>query len=368
MKISINEPCHENWDAMTPNDKGAFCKSCAKDVVDFSKMGIAEIKSFFSKPQGKVCGRFEEKQLQELTFDDFFAKFTYWNFTKKFAVIFFMAFGFWIFSNASAFAQNNRNMMKGEVMCVPDRTPKKEIPKNHDNDIVNGKRMIKGKIAKHEPVTTVEPQQMMMGMVAIRPQTQKVVEPVIADTLKNEDAPFIEDNLELTNTVKTITGDTVVTIDIEEIKTLDNTIKGNATVTNYIEPINTNDYMIKGDVICTIEKVVEHKEPTTPVLIDPVPEVTKIDSIARDVNPIKDISSQTIIYPNPSKGNFLIETNILTKQTVTMLDENGRIVLSQNITGTSNIDASALRAGIYTVLIKDNSSDAIEKKRIVIVK
>src|ERR1700747_3034004 len=118
MKISINEPCHENWDAMTPNDKGAFCKSCSKDVVDFSKMGIEEIKSFFSKPQsGKTCGRFEETQLQELTFDDFFSKFRYWNFAKKFAVIFFFTFGFALFST-DVLAQDNRRMMKGEVVFM----------------------------------------------------------------------------------------------------------------------------------------------------------------------------------------------------------------------------------------------------------
>ena len=346
MKISINEPCHENWDAMTPNAQGAFCKSCAKNVVDFSKMGISEIKSFFSKPQGKVCGRFEEKQLQELTFDDFFAKFTYWNFTKKFAAIFFMAFGFWIFSNSSVFAQNDRQMMKGEVMCVPERTPKKETPKNHDTDVVNGKRMIKGKIAKHEPVK--EPVQMAMGMIAIRPQVQKVVEPVAADTTKKEE-PVIERT-------------------IEQIKKPENVIKGNAIVTNDIVGVTNTNNIIKGDVICTIDKTVEHKESVKPITINPVSEVLKKDSVIAGVERIKDNLTQTIIYPNPSNGNFLIETNILTKQTVNVLDENGRVVLTQNITSTSNIDGSSLKVGVYNVIIKDNSSGDIIKKRIVIVK
>ncbi|MGZ3866971.1 MAG: hypothetical protein ACXVC6_12910 [Bacteroidia bacterium] len=130
MKISINEPCHENWDGMTPNDKGAFCHRCEKDVVDFSRMGISQIKNFFSKPQdnGKVCGRFKESQLQELSFDDFFSRFTYWNFSRKFAVIFFMAFGFWIFSN-TAVAQSNEHLT-GKVMYVPDKNPKADPLKN----------------------------------------------------------------------------------------------------------------------------------------------------------------------------------------------------------------------------------------------
>ena len=49
MKITINEPCHEKWDAMTPNTQGAFCKVCAKDVVDFSNKSLQQIKNFFSE-------------------------------------------------------------------------------------------------------------------------------------------------------------------------------------------------------------------------------------------------------------------------------------------------------------------------------
>jgi hypothetical protein len=95
MNIQINEPCHENWQDMTPNQQGAFCKVCNKDVVDFSKKSIAEIKSFFAeKTEGKICGRFEKKQLVYLSFDDFFNSFKYWALSKKFAVIFFFTFGF----------------------------------------------------------------------------------------------------------------------------------------------------------------------------------------------------------------------------------------------------------------------------------
>jgi len=132
MKISINEPCQENWDAMTPNTQGAFCKSCLKDVVDFSKMGVTQIKLFFSKNESseKICGRFKETQLQELSFDDFFSRFRYWNFTKKFAVIFFLFFGFWVFSNSLS-AQNTQHL-KGEVMIMPDKTPKKDTTKKKD--------------------------------------------------------------------------------------------------------------------------------------------------------------------------------------------------------------------------------------------
>ena len=34
----IPEPCHEDWDAMTPEEKGRFCKVCEKSVVDLTAM------------------------------------------------------------------------------------------------------------------------------------------------------------------------------------------------------------------------------------------------------------------------------------------------------------------------------------------
>jgi hypothetical protein len=99
MNIQINDPCHEDWQAMTPNRQGAFCQVCQKDVVDFSKKSIPQIKSFFKeRSEEKICGRFEKKQLVYLSFDDFFASFRYWALSRKVAVVFFFTLGFMAFT------------------------------------------------------------------------------------------------------------------------------------------------------------------------------------------------------------------------------------------------------------------------------
>jgi hypothetical protein len=133
MKITINEPCHENWDAMTPNTQGAFCKVCAKDVVDFSNKSLQQIKNFYSEERTeKVCARFKEEQLQELSVDDFVSKFQYWNIAKKFAAIFFIAFGLTIFSTQTGMAQG-APMVNSGVSYTPDKTPKKDTTKKQTN-------------------------------------------------------------------------------------------------------------------------------------------------------------------------------------------------------------------------------------------
>lgn len=64
IQLSIPEPCHEKWNEMTPVDKGRFCGSCQKKVVDFTTMSDREVAMFFKRPStGSVCGRFMNDQL-----------------------------------------------------------------------------------------------------------------------------------------------------------------------------------------------------------------------------------------------------------------------------------------------------------------
>jgi glycine cleavage system H lipoate-binding protein len=64
IQLSIPEPCHENWDSMSLSEKGRFCGSCQKEVVDFTGMTDAELFAFFAQPRtGSVCGRTHIGQL-----------------------------------------------------------------------------------------------------------------------------------------------------------------------------------------------------------------------------------------------------------------------------------------------------------------
>jgi hypothetical protein len=64
-KIHISNPCHEDWQNMTPDDLGRFCQSCEKSVIDFTTMPDYDIISFFKNNPKGVCGRFSNNQLDK---------------------------------------------------------------------------------------------------------------------------------------------------------------------------------------------------------------------------------------------------------------------------------------------------------------
>ena len=60
--INIAEPCHEDWNKMTPKNQGRHCVACNKTVIDFTKQTDEQIiKSL--ETNGNLCGRFKTQQL-----------------------------------------------------------------------------------------------------------------------------------------------------------------------------------------------------------------------------------------------------------------------------------------------------------------
>lgn len=60
--IQIPAPCSENWEHMTPREKGKFCSACSKTVYDFTQMSNNDIaKVLTDNPE--QCGVFTKEQL-----------------------------------------------------------------------------------------------------------------------------------------------------------------------------------------------------------------------------------------------------------------------------------------------------------------
>ncbi|MBV4358087.1 carboxypeptidase-like regulatory domain-containing protein [Pinibacter aurantiacus] len=103
--LHIADPCHEDWNKMSTTDKGRFCQSCSKQVVDFSLLSDKQILEYFSKQKGNTCGRFRDDQLDRpLDKQQAKAKVSLWKWIMT------VGFGFW-FSN-KAVSQTGETQLK----------------------------------------------------------------------------------------------------------------------------------------------------------------------------------------------------------------------------------------------------------------
>ncbi len=156
IKISIPELCHEDWNKMTPNEKGSFCSKCCKTVVDFTQKSPEEIKSILLRDsEKKICGRFMSNQLDEPLPQTINLNIPINTLPRQvtpmraFAIALFIAFGTTLFSCGT---YNNATV--GEVQI--------------DSTIITGE-------------TAPEPHPPMMGAIYVAPDKNQAAE---EDTIK----------------------------------------------------------------------------------------------------------------------------------------------------------------------------------------
>ncbi|RKR09638.1 hypothetical protein C8C83_1281 [Flavobacterium sp. 90] len=139
-KITIPEPCHENWNKMNPNENGRYCLSCSKTVVDFTSMLPDEIQHFFIQNQNnRICGRFKNEQLDSVTIQiPKQVLHTQTNYYKMFLLALFVAMGTTLFSCQNKEGKKQK-IDKVEVVEDTTQTPHATVgislpEKNNTND------------------------------------------------------------------------------------------------------------------------------------------------------------------------------------------------------------------------------------------
>ena len=63
-QITIPKPCHEKWSRMSPTEKGRFCDSCRKEIIDFTGLANQQLATKVKSNQ-PLCGRFKKEQLNK---------------------------------------------------------------------------------------------------------------------------------------------------------------------------------------------------------------------------------------------------------------------------------------------------------------
>ncbi len=120
MKFNIPQPCHENWEEMTPEAQGRFCGACSQIVIDFSEMTDEEVLAIFLKKNKKACGRFKPSQLENPPMPPIESS-IFHNPLRVFAIALLISFQLVLFAPEKAMAQ-------GEVIVHLDKAEKK---RNH---------------------------------------------------------------------------------------------------------------------------------------------------------------------------------------------------------------------------------------------
>jgi hypothetical protein len=92
MILSIHKPCNQAWDTMTETEKGRFCNSCSKTIVDFTSMSDKQLINYFLEQKNQqVCGRVMTDQLDTVLSpaEPVRKRFGYWKYIAASALLFF---------------------------------------------------------------------------------------------------------------------------------------------------------------------------------------------------------------------------------------------------------------------------------------
>lgn len=166
--VAINEPCHESWEKMTPQEQGRHCDQCCKVVVDFTQMSNGAIADYLkAKTSEKVCGRFREEQVIDLPAHRIRFGFK----LQRFAAAVFLAFGSFLFASCGITKPHDPQVM-GDVAYIPDtvvttagNTKSTPVP---DDDTV--KTVIRDLVPE-------QPENHKLGEVSLVPDTTISIEP-----------------------------------------------------------------------------------------------------------------------------------------------------------------------------------------------
>ncbi len=136
--LRIENPCTQDWATMTATDRGKFCASCAKTVVDFTKLSDSEVLKIIKKTDGKICGRLRSEQLDRLLLDDTGGSAWASKFSKFLASLF-------LFASATADAQSvplaptHAESKLNGTQKTPDAAQKIEASRDSSKNVIEGK-------------------------------------------------------------------------------------------------------------------------------------------------------------------------------------------------------------------------------------
>ena len=338
--ISIPKPCHEDWNQMTPEQKGRFCGVCNKTVVDFTNKTTTEVDKIIDERKSeKICGRFNSTQIANpvtVTVPAYIRAQRY-SLTRAFMIALFFVFGAGLFSCTS-----NSGELVGKIEVTGDMEITEEI--------------VKGEVLTGDTLICIMP-------LPIKEKATAVEMPQVGQTIIREEIyalggpRFIENEVVEPLMVK---GEVVPeTIEPEE----------------KIEMMGKPKFITMGGVntvetTCELPVIKDLTNESNEETIDQEADNSEIRIVESDPE-----NSSLFAFPNPSSGLITLKYTVKKQEhiAIDVCSLKGGTVLKlvdmpSHHTGEYNttFDLSELANGIY--LIRYNSSKGNETVRVVISK
>jgi hypothetical protein len=318
--LSIPNPCHEDWGKMTRAEKGRFCNSCKKTVIDFTAMSDRELVAFFKKPTTNLCGRFNQEQLshdmiippKKLPWTKYVFKFTWPAF-----VLFLKSCGW------------------------KDKTIGKMAVNTEDVRNVSGSN-------PHEIATVGV---LMAEILPIDTTFDKIQ---VRDTSSKGDVEFIEE-AETSDTIeKPLIVDSTCEVSI---------VANTETDTSVISQKEMDTVFVVSDQIITRRKIVGAVCVSTVV------------TAQQEANPgMKEKESLFTIYPNPISNSGLLKMSLQSEKgdyIVLLLNGSGQIVQNEKVSVESknqvlSFKLNKVSAGNYFIQLTNTKSGRIFTEKLII--
>lgn len=354
-KLTVAEPCHEKWNEMNAQEKGRFCGICDKTVVDFTNKNPLEISSILQNSTGKVCGRFNTKDLNKVHVAQHTTTTIGQSKTRWFAwltVFAFLGFG----KKASA--------------CPPPLVQDK-LPFNPNQlEIKKGHTIIKGEIKRSDSKTGIAEVEIKIysggKVIAVTKSFVNgsyfitVPENTIFDFKIDVEYNAVNYATQILNNLPVQKEELTMNLELVplEEKLIEVTMGKVAYENPMIEvPRITETYVTMGAVAYV-------SYPTFDTIIEQEPLKTLDDSsITEIVNPAE---FQLNVYPNPTANFVTVDVLNSTQASIQLYDFNGKLIQSFTSREAKNsLDLSEQPNGTYIVRVIDDATNKVVQKKII---
>lgn len=340
-RISVPKPCHENWDAMTPTEKGRFCEACSFEVVDFTEKEEHEIAETLTQANGRVCGRFKSFQVESPPLGrSEKRKMNFWFGLQSLAITVLGFIG--LLSKTHA---QGKPIIVGEV--EPEPLPWAEP------SILRGQAIIMGDTIS-EPIKLPE----IPEVAATNDSVVKVEEQPIHIICEIEPAyitmgvPMIEIEPEIPTEL----------VQLNAVPPVDSLQQPKLPLEVLLNKVKTEDEGQNGTTNGQMGAFNQSPKPTQPA------ENMITNNRHAVTDPQQKIQEPLTLsaFPNPARDYFTIQTSLFGRYTISLFDNGGHLVWREQFTGRVKKFDLNEAPGIYHVVISCLDLHQNEVRRLVI--